>query len=104
MSYRKWWFIPAAVSISVPVNASVSEHIRYMHRTDKYLKHLVPHVGNRDEELKLSSLIPSKLGGGGVTDSILASGNDRCTANVEKTMFLLAKPSVSFWLAMVCSG
>ena len=32
-------------------------------------------------------------------DSILASGNDACTANVEKTMFLLAKPSVCFYPA-----
>ena len=41
-------------------------------------------------------LIPSKC----MTDSILASGNDTRTANVEKTVFVLAKPSVSFhWLA-----
>ena len=67
----------------------------YMHRTDKYIKHLAPHVGNRDEKPYLSTvfhLIPSKC----VTDSILASGSDRCTANVEKTKFVLAKPSVSF--------
>ena len=67
-----------------------------MHRTEKYIKHLVPHVGNRDEKPKLSSvfhLIPFKC----MTDGILSSGNDTCT---EKTMFLLAKPSVSFnWLA-----
>ena len=67
----------------------------YMHRTDKYIKHLIPHVGNRDEKPKLSFFfhhIPSKC----MTDSILASGNDTCTANVEKTVFVLAKPSVSF--------
>ena len=66
-----------------------------MYTTDKYIKHLIPHVGSRDEKLYLSSvfhLIPSKC----MTDSILASGNDTCTANVEKTVFVFAKPSVSF--------
>ena len=67
----------------------------YMHRTDKYIKHFAPHVGNSDEKPKLSSvfhLIPSKC----MTDSILASGNDTRTANVEKTVYVLAKPLVSF--------
>ena len=72
-----------------------------MHRTDKYIKHLVPHVGNRDEKPYLSSvfhLIPFKC----MTDSILSSGNDTCTANFEKTMFVLAKDSVSFHQLASC--
>jgi len=65
----------------------------YMHRTDKYIKHLAPHVGNRDEK-PLLCFSPHTIKC--MTDSILASGNDTCAANVEKTVFVLAKPSVSF--------
>ena len=64
-----------------------------MYTTDKYIKHLIPHL---EIEMKNLSSVFHLITFKCMTDSILASGSDTCTASVEKTMFVLAQPLVSF--------